>query len=70
MTFKKVRGKQVLLSVDESLFSIDLQHMSLTKVLQLEEEFDPIISINKITYDGKILILLNTLRCKVITIES
>ena len=70
MTFKKISGKQILLSVDESLFSINLQEMSLTKVLQLEEEFDPIISINKITYDSKTLILLNTLRCKVITVES
>ena len=69
ITFKKLDDDRLLVSVDNRLYMLSIMNRTMVKLIENEEEFDPIISINKVRYGKSWIAILNTLRCLVIAVD-
>ena len=69
IAFKKIHLNQILISIDNSLYSLALNEKTMTKIFETTDEFDPIISINKVKIGGRWIALLSTLRCLMIAVD-
>ena len=58
-----------MISVDNALYSLALNEKTMTKVFETADEFDPIISVNKVKIGDRWIALLSTLRCLMIAVD-
>ena len=69
IAFKKILLNKILISIDNTLYSLALDEKTMTKIFETTDEFDPIISINKVKIGERWIALLSTLRCLMIAVD-